>query len=466
MDHVSLARCRVLYLGSAIPLETAVGIESIQTPCRDRFSKNVDGAQRASGIDSILSVYSSGLMLQYAEDTTGTNWFPIQTLHVCAAVKAVPGSGPLRFVSLDTPAAQRSSNPPMFACIMRRTKGIKVLECHVFICKSNQAAMALVQACTHSFQHKEGWLDSMPAAGTRIVAAHDGKGGKSVRGGNVYQDGANLVQKFDVACSLKGPGSYFSDWNSYCGQPMMIVPNSPFYPGLCEMEKLKKRCCKKKVKKCCSSDEEEICYVKKCPKPKPEVEFKNQQNPKTDVVVYAPQVITANRKTASFNYDDRDNEVIDYRPDSRRLWLDNERRMLDAREDNHVDYQQGYYRKNDYRADNRAMYGGDPGWHDGHYDAQIEDYNAQVLDYNQQLAEYYGDEEEDDGYCADDYFAQPGYTDDCGAGGYAGYAAGPQGQYVLDYVDDYVPSYGQPAVVPTASRVGYVQAANGLGYYP
>ena len=125
VEHLSLCRCRVLYLGSAIPLETAVGIEALQAPCRDRYS-NVDSSQQASGIDSILSVFSSGLMLQYAADAGSTTWFPIQSLHVCAAVKAVSSGGATRFVSLDTAAAMRSTNPPLFACIMRRTKGVKV----------------------------------------------------------------------------------------------------------------------------------------------------------------------------------------------------------------------------------------------------------------------------------------------------------------------------------------------------
>jgi len=269
VQHVSLTRCRVLYLGSAIPLETAVGIESIQTPCRDRFGGNVDSNQRAAGIDSVLSVYSSGLMLQYAADQSSSTWFPIQTLHVCAAVKAVSGGGPMRFVSLDTTAAQSSNNPPMFACIMRRTKGIKVLECHVFICKSNQAAMALVQSCTHAFQHKEGWLSSMPTTGTRIVPADDAcKGKATVRGGGFFSDRSDLVQKFDVSCRVNDPptavvacpcgpkpamipvpgmmGGYFADWNSCAGQPMMIVPSSPFYPGAAEMECMRKKKKKKK----------------------------------------------------------------------------------------------------------------------------------------------------------------------------------------------------------------------------
>jgi len=417
--------------------------------------------------------------------------------------------------------------------------------------------MALVQACTHAFQHKEGWLNSMPAAGTRIVSASDGyKGGKaSVRGG-VFSDRGDLVQKFDVSCRMDDPkpccscgtkvcihckpaqkqimpvvmqpagmGGYFADWNTCAGQPMMIVPTSPFYPGVEHMKKLKKKKGKKHGSSC-SDDDEEVYFVRRsdllnhqgdslrsriktreeiiteeiscpprprpCPpqvimvpqpqpsKPKPETSFKNQQNPNTDVIVYAPQVINANKKSANFNYDDRDNEVLDYHPDGRRYWNNNERRLYDAREDNHVDYQQGYYSRNDYRADQRAFnnrednrrldyrslqYEGGPGFEDGYYDAQLEDYNAQVLEYNQQLVDYYGDEE-DGGYFADDYCAQPGYSDDCGVGDYVRYAQEPQGRYVLDYVDEYAPAYGQPAVAPTAARAGYMQVADGLGYYP
>jgi len=241
-------------------------------------------------------------------------------------------------------------------------------------------------------------------------------------------------------------------------------------------------------------------------------------------------VITANRKTASFNYDDRDNEVVDYHPDGRRAYNNSTRTLNDGRQDNRVDYRQGYYRSDDYRADQRrydnrednrrldyrndqysnrednrrsdyrsdqysnrednrrldyradnrsnrminktaAVYGGmgtyeeefcEPDWDAGYNDAQIQDYNAQVAEYNRKMAEYY--DEEDDGYCADDYCLQPGYTDDCGVADYVRYAPEPQGRYELDYVDDYVVDYGQPKCLPAAQ--GYNQVASGLGYYP
>ena len=41
---------------------------------------------------------------------------------------------------------------------------VQVLECHVFICKSNEAALTLVQGMTHAFEHHEGWMpeDALP----------------------------------------------------------------------------------------------------------------------------------------------------------------------------------------------------------------------------------------------------------------------------------------------------------------
>lgn len=182
-NHIPLARCRVLYLGSAVPLDTSRGIEAVQGPCRERYP--FDGSGDVNGIDSWVSVFSSGMMLSYVNDKKGVTWFPIQSLYVCAAIKCVTsvdpntGSKSARFVALDSEEAKGSTHPPMFACIMRRTKGVKVLECHVFITKSTKAAMALVQSCTHAYEHKEGWTDEPPQlsdktnAPTRIVPAEN-----------------------------------------------------------------------------------------------------------------------------------------------------------------------------------------------------------------------------------------------------------------------------------------------------
>ena len=145
----------------------------------------------AKGIDSWLSVWSNGLLLENVDENHQqvTRFFPIESLHYCAAVRYVlvpsasppPPSSPVateapdriaRFLPLDSPFARHPNihHPPLFACIMRRTTGIKVrnassssgsiltvldhqqvLECHVFICKRETAANALVRCCFHAY---------------------------------------------------------------------------------------------------------------------------------------------------------------------------------------------------------------------------------------------------------------------------------------------------------------------------
>lgn len=129
------------------------------------------GAMGAKGIDSWLSVWSNGLLLENVDENHKrvTRFFPIDSLHYCAAVRYVlvpasasPPPPPLlqtdqtrmaRFLPLDSPFARQPNieHPPLFACIMRRTTGIKVLECHVFICKRETAANALVRCCFHAY---------------------------------------------------------------------------------------------------------------------------------------------------------------------------------------------------------------------------------------------------------------------------------------------------------------------------
>ena len=56
---------------------------------------------------------------------------------------------------MDSPAAARvenTRNPPLFAVTFRRTRHLPVDECHSFVTKTRQAALALVQACFSAYQ--------------------------------------------------------------------------------------------------------------------------------------------------------------------------------------------------------------------------------------------------------------------------------------------------------------------------
>ena len=167
-----ICRCRGLYLGSLVPHVTKDGLQGIQEPLKELYPE--DGALGAKGIDSWLSVWSNGFLLENVDENRKkvSRFFPIDSLHYCAAVRyvqvpgtsgekvgraggAISGLGSLssycvqvqRFLPLDSPFARNPNinHPPLFAAILRRTTGIKVLECHVFICKRETAANALVR---------------------------------------------------------------------------------------------------------------------------------------------------------------------------------------------------------------------------------------------------------------------------------------------------------------------------------
>ncbi|KAK6022059.1 hypothetical protein OSTOST_12256 [Ostertagia ostertagi] len=158
-----LCRCRVLYIGSSVPTITKDGLQGIQQPLRERYP--VEDTPETRGIDSWLSVWSNGILLEYIEGDkkSETAFFPINTLHYCAAVRyvnvtgyAVEGGGE-RFLPLDSPFA----NIPDFTtsayfCRNNETNHwcnglIQVLECHGFICTNNKAANALVRCCFHAY---------------------------------------------------------------------------------------------------------------------------------------------------------------------------------------------------------------------------------------------------------------------------------------------------------------------------
>ncbi|XP_040578928.2 LOW QUALITY PROTEIN: uncharacterized protein [Lepeophtheirus salmonis] len=154
-----ICRCRVLYLGSSVPCVTKDGLQGIQEPLKELYPDDEEN-QTTKGIDSWLSVWSNGFLLENIDENRKkvTRFFPIESLHYCAAVRyvLVPGSGDeskARFLPLDSPFAKNPYNnhPPLFAAILRRTSGIKVLECHVFICKKETAANALVRCSFHSY---------------------------------------------------------------------------------------------------------------------------------------------------------------------------------------------------------------------------------------------------------------------------------------------------------------------------
>ena len=114
------------------------------------------------GIEAWLSVYDNGLQLQFARDPSVVLFYPIRSLIYCASIRFATRTqtgaefpNGWRFVPLDSPAAARmenTRNPPLLAVTFRRTRHLPVDECHSFVTKTRQAALALVQACFSAYQ--------------------------------------------------------------------------------------------------------------------------------------------------------------------------------------------------------------------------------------------------------------------------------------------------------------------------
>ncbi|KAF6216905.1 hypothetical protein GE061_001255 [Apolygus lucorum] len=209
-DATPICRCRVLYLGSAVPHITKDGLQGIQEPLRELYPEQ--GALGARGIDSWLSVWSNGILLENVDENHKkvTRFFPIDTLHYCAAVRYVlvpeksptPSSQP-RFLPLDSPFARspNPNHPPLFACILRRTTGIKVLECHTFICKREMAANALVRCCFHAYADSS-YARSIDNPGYNGNSSTYGTLTKDCQIGN----SANSIEKVDGWRKMTSPG--------------------------------------------------------------------------------------------------------------------------------------------------------------------------------------------------------------------------------------------------------------------
>ncbi|XP_055908966.1 uncharacterized protein LOC129943493 [Eupeodes corollae] len=218
-DSTPICRCRVLYLGSAVPRQSKDGLQGIQEPLRSLYPS--EGAVGAKGIDSWLSVWSNGILLENVDENLKqiTRFFPIESLHYCAAVRQVliperGNSNPEpKFLPLDSPFARmpRAQHPPIFAAILRRTTGIKVLECHVFICKREAAANALVRCCFHAYADNS-YARQLETGGGGVGGNGTSAGGGSSVYGTLKSNGAVSKSNGDLTAVPGGSG-----WRSRAG---------------------------------------------------------------------------------------------------------------------------------------------------------------------------------------------------------------------------------------------------------
>ena len=173
-----LARCRVLYLGSAPVTDDAIGFDSLQQPLSDRYKQGVN----VEGVDSRILVYNTGIQVQFVEEapTNHVIWFPTVSLYVCAATKCVTyingtsGLDARKFLPLDVISPDlHGCSPPIFGFITRSINSSSVsLTCHVFVCKTDQASLMLVQCCTTAYENRDVSKDEQNLSSGSVEVPH------------------------------------------------------------------------------------------------------------------------------------------------------------------------------------------------------------------------------------------------------------------------------------------------------
>ncbi|CAF1063614.1 unnamed protein product [Adineta steineri] len=150
-----VVQCGVLYLGTAPPTPGRRGLDSIQEPFAHRYP--VDGTNTARGIDAVLSIYDNGIQLTFARQPHTVIFFPISSLIYCASLRfSVVENDQTslidwRFVTLDSTLNDPSKHPPLFCAVVQRTQILQGDECHCFITKSNETALALVRTISEVY---------------------------------------------------------------------------------------------------------------------------------------------------------------------------------------------------------------------------------------------------------------------------------------------------------------------------
>lgn len=230
-----LASCRVLYIGSAVPLETATGLEAIQQPLRERYP--VDEEATIEGIDTRLTITENELQLLYLNQSDTVIQFPVSSLTLCAAVRCVTtingatGEKTPKFVSLNDPLAKTSGSdrPNIFTAITRRTQGLKVLECHGFICGSQGDALKLVKAASEAGRNfKKNGLTPKPTISRPVQREFTALGGATQEArmsfGESFRESPRDQSPLGRADSVNRP---YTDGLANGGPAMRLVPGEP-----------------------------------------------------------------------------------------------------------------------------------------------------------------------------------------------------------------------------------------------
>ena len=163
---------RVDYLGSAMLMQAATGLGLIQKPLRELyFIYRQNPAAEGTLQERHLTMTHNGMTMSYRNkpgDRLQEEFFAVPSILFWDAVQFITVRSPDKkircaFEPLDNDHSRNKDNlfvvlekklyflqqrthPCLFACVLRRTTGLKALDVHAFVCRSDDEALGLVHA--------------------------------------------------------------------------------------------------------------------------------------------------------------------------------------------------------------------------------------------------------------------------------------------------------------------------------
>lgn len=122
------------------------------------------------GVDGVLSVFENGVQLTFTRQSEAAVFFPISSLVYCASLRFTvikndrtkpKGSIYWRFLPLDTSSTDENKHPPLFCAVFQRTHILPGDECHCFITKTAESALALVRTISRIYKSMQSDFKSL-----------------------------------------------------------------------------------------------------------------------------------------------------------------------------------------------------------------------------------------------------------------------------------------------------------------
>lgn len=218
------------YLGSSMLSKATTGLGVIQKPVKELYCNFRKAGNAARTQERHLKIRLDGIVMSYSDNHGQKQiFYNMTSIHYCDAVRFVPIRSPDKkiraaFIPLDDSKNVNTDklfftldkkyqnmahlpHPPLVACVMRRTTGVKALDCHVFVMHTPDEALRVVdvfEKMQRKFKESEytGVFKPVDDSASDISShAYHGRSDKSITGGDDrsdYNEGRRLEQQHNM----------------------------------------------------------------------------------------------------------------------------------------------------------------------------------------------------------------------------------------------------------------------------